>query len=67
MSMFSFAPATSTFVWFASIASAGSFCLFSENGVAGLPTVTSASPEPFGAAPAIVANPRIVATGPSVM
>ena len=38
----------------ASTASAGSFCLFCENGLGGLPTVTSAS-EP-GAAPAITAT-----------
>src|SRR5438067_6951047 len=43
MSMLSFEPATRTFGWFASTASAGSFCLFCENGVTGLPTVTSAS------------------------
>ena len=37
MSMLSFAPATRMFGWFASTASAGSFCLFCENGVVGLP------------------------------
>ena len=30
--------------WFASTAMAGSFCLFSENGVTGLPFVTNTSP-----------------------
>ena len=52
-SMLSLAPATTTFGWFASIAIAGSFCLFCENGLGMLPTVTSES-EP-GAAPAITA------------
>src|SRR3954468_22531054 len=44
MSMLSFDPAASTFVWLASTATAGSFCLFCENGPVGLPTVTSESP-----------------------
>lgn len=44
MSMLSLTPAAMTFGWFASIAIAGSFCLFCENGVSGLPTVTSVSP-----------------------
>jgi hypothetical protein len=44
--MLSFEPAASTrpfALGFASIAIAGSFCLFCENGVGGLPVVTSAS------------------------
>src|SRR5260370_39825840 len=41
MSMLSLAPATTTDGWLASIATAGSFCLFCENGDTGLPTVTS--------------------------
>src|ERR1700761_5505469 len=41
MSMLSLAPATITDGWLASIATAGSFCLFCENGDTGLPTVTS--------------------------
>src|SRR6266550_7582312 len=44
MSMLSFAPAATMFGWAASMATAGSFCLFCENGVVGLPTVTSMSP-----------------------
>ncbi len=44
MSMLSFEPAASTSSWFASIARAGSFCLFCENGLGGLPTETSRSP-----------------------
>src|SRR5215218_608377 len=43
MSMLSLAPATTTSGWFASIATAGSFCLFCENGPGGLPTDTSVS------------------------
>jgi hypothetical protein len=43
MSMLSFDPAARTLGWLASTASAGSFCLFAENGDAGLPTVTSVS------------------------
>jgi hypothetical protein len=39
----SFDPAARIFGWFASTASAGSFCLFCENGVDGLPTVTCVS------------------------
>ena len=43
MSMLSLEPAASTSGWLASIATAGSFCLFAENGELGLPTVTSVS------------------------
>src|SRR5690348_3385322 len=43
MSMLSFAPAASTSGCSTSTASAGSFCLFCENGDAGLPTLTRTS------------------------
>src|SRR5215208_3455010 len=43
MSISSFAPAASVLGRDASIATAGSFCLFRGNGVVGLPTVTRAS------------------------
>src|SRR6266511_1479946 len=43
MSMLSFDPAARTAGWLASTASAGSFCLFCENGVDGLPTETRVS------------------------
>jgi hypothetical protein len=42
--MLSFEPAASTSSLLASIAIAGSFCLFCENGLGGLPTETSRSP-----------------------
>src|SRR3954447_7107839 len=42
-SISSLAPATTMFGWAASIATAGSFCLFCENGVTGLPTLTRVS------------------------
>src|SRR5919197_5899083 len=45
MSISSLAPAARTFGWFASTASAGSFCLFCANGVVGLLSVTNASVE----------------------
>jgi hypothetical protein len=44
MSISSFEPAARIFGWFASTAKAGSFCLFCEKGLAGLPTLTSVSP-----------------------
>jgi hypothetical protein len=50
MSMLSFDPATATEGLLGSTATAGSFCLFCENGDVGLPTVTNESP--LGAAPA---------------
>jgi len=43
MSILSLAPAASTVGCLASIAMAGSFCLFCENGDVGLPTVTRVS------------------------
>jgi len=43
--MLSFAPATRTFGWLTSIATAGSFCLFYENGLVGLPMLTLVSLE----------------------
>src|SRR5437016_8616976 len=54
-SMLSFAPAARTFGWNWSTATAGSFCLFCENGVDGLPTVTSDS-VPTRVAPPIAAS-----------
>src|SRR3954454_22432613 len=42
-SISSFEPAATTFGLLGSIATAGSFCLFCENGVGGLPTETSTS------------------------
>jgi hypothetical protein len=48
MSTSSLAPAASTVGFDAFTATAGSFCLFCENGPGGLPTVTSASPGPGG-------------------
>src|SRR5215216_6823270 len=56
MSMLSLAPATSTLGWLASTATAGSFCLFWENGLVGLPTVTSVSGLNAAAGPAAMAN-----------
>ena len=44
MSISWFAPAATTFGWWALTATAGSFCLFSANGVVGLPFVTRTSP-----------------------
>src|SRR4051812_50025668 len=55
MSMLSLAPAATTFGWFASIATVGSFCLFCENGLGGLPEETSVSP-PVAAATATIAR-----------
>src|SRR5437867_6927095 len=49
--MLSLAPAASTFGLCASTASAGSFCLFCENGDGGLPTLTRVSPPPVASAP----------------
>src|SRR3954452_19333585 len=43
MSISSFAPATRTVGWLASLAIAGSFCLFCENGLGGVPVVTCPS------------------------
>ena len=40
--MFSFAPAAKMLGWFWSTARAGSFCLFSENGLVGLPELEPA-------------------------
>src|SRR6478736_5985570 len=55
--MLSFAPAARTVGSPASIATAGSFCLFCENGMVGLALVTSASVPPV-CAPAIATTPR---------
>src|SRR5215210_1910711 len=59
MSMLSLAPATTTLGWFASIATAGSFCLFCENGPVGLPTDTSVSP------PCVAKAGRVTSTAQS--
>src|SRR5689334_1067373 len=61
MSMLSLDPATTTDGWFASIATAGSFCLFCENGDIGLPTVTSV-PAAGPATGAAVATPAPAST-----
>ena len=58
MSISSFAPAARMFGWLASTASAGSFCLFSENGVVGLPLVTRTPP----ATPALAGIDAAMAT-----
>src|ERR1700693_4905581 len=42
-SISSLEPATTMLEWLASIAMAGSFCLFCENGVGGLPLATNTS------------------------
>src|ERR687887_603438 len=52
MSMLSLAPAASTDGSVGSIAIAGSFCLFCENGVGGLPALTRTSCAAAGEAPA---------------
>src|SRR5438094_10271801 len=57
MSISSLAPATRTLEACASTAMAGSFCLFCENGVVGLPTVTRVSVEPASAPTEAVASP----------
>src|SRR3954468_17430561 len=66
MSMLSFAPAATMLGWFASIATAGSFCLFIENGDGGLPAETRVSPPTcavlLGADSAINAATAIVKT-----
>src|SRR3954470_19073447 len=62
MSMLSFAPAASTAGWLASIATAGSFCLFAENGDAGLPALTSVSGLNATALPAGPATTAAAAT-----
>src|SRR3954464_14791972 len=56
MSMLSLEPAARMLGWFASTATAGSFCLFCENGPVGLPTVTSESWAKAGAAAARAAT-----------
>ncbi len=43
MSMLSLAPAARTVEWLGSTATAGSFCLFCENGLGGLPAFTRTS------------------------
>src|SRR6476659_8902798 len=65
MSRLSLDPAATTFGWLASIATAGSFCLFCENGPSGLPTLTRVSWAPAAlavAASATAARRPAVAT-----
>src|SRR5262249_59934048 len=66
MSMLSFEPATITFGLLGSIAMAGSFCLFCENGVVGLPTVTSVSPPGWATATAAPETTATVASSARV-
>src|ERR671936_1908504 len=61
MSTSSFTPAAAIDGSIGFTATAGSFCLFCENGVDGLPTVTSVS-EPLGVAPT---TPTTSASAPS--
>src|SRR6478609_6670054 len=62
MSISSLEPATSTLGCSASIATAGSFCLFCENGVNGLPTVTRLSGLNAAAVPAPTNNAPVTST-----
>jgi len=62
-SMLSFAPATTTFGWAGSMATAGSFCLFWENGAAGLPTLTSTEVSEVATAAGAAANPNAATSG----
>src|SRR3954451_23658196 len=63
MSISSFAPATRTVGWLASLAIAGSFCLFCENGLGGLPFLTSTSGLKAPAVPAPAHRTPIATTG----
>ena len=57
MSISSLLPETRTLGWLASIAMAGSFCLFCENGAGGLPLLTKTSvPAPSAVVAAINAQ-----------
>ena len=56
MSMLSFAPAARTAGCAASIATAGSFCLFCENGAAGLPLLTRVLTPAASATPVIASR-----------
>src|SRR4029453_8143685 len=62
-SMLSFAPAAKTLGWAWSTATAGSFCLFCENGLVGLPTVPTVSPP--GVAEATTGKTRAATTTPT--
>src|SRR5829696_9073512 len=66
-SMLSLAPAAKTLGWFWSTATAGSFCLFWENGLVGLPTDTSVSPPWVAEATAGLTNPATKASSPATM
>src|SRR6266699_3934921 len=61
-SISSFEPAARMFGVFAFTASAGSFCLFCENGVGGLPTLTSVS-RPTATTDIVVARANTAAIG----
>src|SRR4051812_6891089 len=61
-SISSFAPATRTFGWLASIATAGSFCLFCANGEAGLPALTLVSVPTAVAGRPLIADQRDATT-----
>src|SRR5215213_1943756 len=66
-SMLSLAPAAKTLGWFWSTATAGSFCLFWEKGLVGLPTDTRVSPPWVAEATAGLTNPATKATNPATM
>ena len=61
MSTSSFAPAAAMFGLAGLTATAGSFCLFCENGVGGLPLLTCVSADP-ATAPAVAATSPVTAT-----
>src|SRR5215207_8248523 len=63
MSMLSFAPAARTRLSLASTATAGSFCLFCENGPGGEPALTRTSCAAAGAATA----PQAITARPSAI
>src|SRR5215213_8276279 len=66
-SMLSLAPAAKTLGWFWSTATAGSFCLFWEKGLVGLPTDTRVSPPWVAEATAGLTNPATKASSPPTM
>src|SRR5215217_6006044 len=67
MSISSLAPAAKMLGWAWSTATAGSFCLFWENGLVGLPTETRVSPPWVAEATAGMTNPATKATNPATM
>ena len=60
MSISSLAPAAMTLGWCASMATAGSFCLFCEKGPTGLAVVTSTPPD-VATAPATPTKQKVAA------